>query len=440
MKTHRALPLLVLFLQALALAQDNPLTPLRQDPKVERIGLGDVVFKQTRESVWTAVAEAMTSYNWRPQTMDSASGVVFFRDDGKWGSAWGSNNALVARFTTKKVGRMSTWQSLVLETNLIVKTLEPQHVEVRISVKFAGCNGWQAAFNRYRSCKWEPLETNGNLEQELFERISSKLTELSQSELYPATKPDDKVISVARDQVLLFEKIAAAFQLNAPSDRITAQLVDAKASLQTFTDSQESLVLPHFATALNKAAQQFATALSAKLDDRAPALKGAMDSFAEGKKCFSNYQKFVQEVDPHIASQSPSETPTVPINTAAPISVQRSSALAQGQESQQVTSRQNVIPDANILARIGIQAIEWSEGGQGGVQITKVTTGSTAESSGLHPRDVIQSLDGKPVRTPLELATELAKHSPGSQVKVKSMFRSTAMGWVSRETIVTLQQ
>jgi hypothetical protein len=92
MKTHRALPLLVLFLQALALAQDNPLTPLRQDPKVEKIGLGDVVFKQTRESGWTAVAEAMTSYNWRPQTMDSDSGVVFFRDDGKWGSAWGSDN------------------------------------------------------------------------------------------------------------------------------------------------------------------------------------------------------------------------------------------------------------------------------------------------------------------------------------------------------------
>jgi len=43
-----------------------------------------------------------------------------------------------------------------------------------------------------------------------------------------------------------------------------AQLVDAKASLQTMTDSQESLVLPHFATALNKAVQQFATALNAK--------------------------------------------------------------------------------------------------------------------------------------------------------------------------------
>jgi len=76
MKTHRALPLLVLFLQALALAQDNPLTPLRQDPKVEKIGLGVVVFKQTRESGWTAVAEAMTSYNWRPQTMDSRIAVL----------------------------------------------------------------------------------------------------------------------------------------------------------------------------------------------------------------------------------------------------------------------------------------------------------------------------------------------------------------------------
>ena len=197
MKVIRAIPLLMVWLQALALAQDNPLTPLRQDPKVDKIALGDVVFKQTRESVWTAVAEAMTSYHWHPQTMDSPSGIVFFRGEEKWGSAWGSNNVLVARFTTKKVGMMSTWQHLALEANLMVKTMEPQRTEVRISVKFEGCNGWQAAFSRYQSCRWEPLESNGKLEEELFERISSKLSELSQSELYPPTKPDDKVISPA---------------------------------------------------------------------------------------------------------------------------------------------------------------------------------------------------------------------------------------------------
>ena len=339
-KAQQALSLLMLFLQTLALTQDNIPTPLQRDPKVEKMDVGYVVFKQTRESVWTAVAEAMTSYNWRPQTMDSASGIVFFRSEEKWGSTWGSNNALVSRFTTKNVGSWSTWQHVALEANLIVKTIEPQRTEVRISAKFGGCNGWQAAFNRYQSCKWEPLETNGKLEQELFERISSKLAELSHSELYPATKPDDRVISAARNQVILFERIVAAFQLNAPTDRIMAELVDAKASLQTFIDSQESSLLPHFASALSKAAQQFAAALNARPDDRAAALNTAIDSFAEGKKYFSNYQKFVQEVDPHIASPSPSvssETSTVPINTAAPIPVQRNSAPAPApkQEAQQ---------------------------------------------------------------------------------------------------------
>jgi hypothetical protein len=98
---QKALFVVLAVASALATAQ-TPLS-LRQDPKVEQVGLGQVVFKQSKEAVWTSVAETMTSYNWRPQTMDAASGVVFFQSSERWGSTWGSNNALVARFTTKRV-------------------------------------------------------------------------------------------------------------------------------------------------------------------------------------------------------------------------------------------------------------------------------------------------------------------------------------------------
>ena len=207
-----------------------------------------------------------------------------------------------------------------------------------------------------------------------------------------------------------------------------AQLVDAKASLQTFTDSQESLVLPHFATALNKAAQQFATALNAKSDDRAVVLKAAMDSFAEGKKSFSNYQKFAQEVEPH-TNAAQQLLPNGP----------RSSAVVQKQES--LTPASTVSDAASLARTIGIQVVESDDrAGEDEIQITEVAPSSAASLAGLHSGDVIRSLDGKAVRTPTELAAELAKHPPGSQVRVRVMFHTSASGWVSNEAVVTLPQ
>src|SRR3989442_15045946 len=209
---RRILPSLLLFVSTVTLAQQYP--SLQQDPKVEKAGLGYVVFKQTKESVWTALVETMTSYNWRPQTMDAASGVVFFQSDGKWGSTWGSNNNLVSRFTSKKVAGWSRWQSIGIEANAIVKAAQPYRTEVKVSAKFSGCNGWQAFGNKYKSCKWEPLQSNGALEEELLKRISSNLPELSSAELYPTSKPDEKVLNAAREQVISFERVVAAFELN----------------------------------------------------------------------------------------------------------------------------------------------------------------------------------------------------------------------------------
>src|SRR5438445_6170061 len=48
--------------------------------------------------------------------------------------------------------------------------------------------------------------------------------------------------------------------------------------------------------------------------------------------------------------------------------------------------------------------------------------------------------DGIAVRTPTELAAELAKLSPGSRVRIGVIFHTSASGWVSNEAVVTLRQ
>jgi hypothetical protein len=70
-----------------------------------------------------------------------------------------------------------------------------------------------------------------------------------------------------------------------------------------------------------------------------------------------------------------------------------------------------------------------------GVQLLEVTHGSVAEFAGLHPGDVIDSVDGKPVRTPAELSSALSGHARGDKVKLGYMVN----GYWQAETTVTLQ-
>ncbi|MFN2521508.1 MAG: PDZ domain-containing protein, partial [Candidatus Limnocylindria bacterium] len=47
-----------------------------------------------------------------------------------------------------------------------------------------------------------------------------------------------------------------------------------------------------------------------------------------------------------------------------------------------------------------------------------VDSGTPAEKAGLAPGDVIQSVDGRPVRGNTDLAAAISAHKPGDQVKV----------------------
>jgi S1-C subfamily serine protease len=100
------------------------------------------------------------------------------------------------------------------------------------------------------------------------------------------------------------------------------------------------------------------------------------------------------------------------------------------------------VSDAGILVRmLGIQAVEWEQNGEEeGAQITTVVPDGVANSAGLEPGNVITDVDRKRVRTPLELASQLAKRSPGSRIRLGYMFKSFAMGWMPKETLITLSE
>ena len=61
---------------------------------------------------------------------------------------------------------------------------------------------------------------------------------------------------------------------------------------------------------------------------------------------------------------------------------------------------------------------------------------SMAALTGLHSGDVINRVDERPIRTPIELATELSKRVAGDKVRLGYLIRGQ---WES-ETIVTLGQ
>jgi S1-C subfamily serine protease len=54
----------------------------------------------------------------------------------------------------------------------------------------------------------------------------------------------------------------------------------------------------------------------------------------------------------------------------------------------------------------------------GGVQITDVYAGGPAEKAGIHPGDVVESIDGRPVATLGELFGTVDRHTPGQSVEL----------------------
>lgn len=73
-------------------------------------------------------------------------------------------------------------------------------------------------------------------------------------------------------------------------------------------------------------------------------------------------------------------------------------------------------------------------GSNPGAEITDEAPNGVAALANLHPGDVINAVDGKPVGTPMELAAELASHAAGDKIKLGFMIRGQ---WQS-ETVLLL--
>ncbi len=71
----------------------------------------------------------------------------------------------------------------------------------------------------------------------------------------------------------------------------------------------------------------------------------------------------------------------------------------------------------------------------GGAEIVEVVPGSIAEQSGLRVRDVINAIDGKAVRTPMELQAELSSRASGTKIRLGFLVR----GYYQSETVIILR-
>jgi len=69
-----------------------------------------------------------------------------------------------------------------------------------------------------------------------------------------------------------------------------------------------------------------------------------------------------------------------------------------------------------------------------------VDRGSLGNVSGLHVGDLINSVNGKQVGTAAEFAAELSGQPAGSRVRLGYIFKTSALGWVGNDKVVTLQQ
>jgi S1-C subfamily serine protease len=69
-----------------------------------------------------------------------------------------------------------------------------------------------------------------------------------------------------------------------------------------------------------------------------------------------------------------------------------------------------------------------------GAEITSEAPNGLAALAGLHLGDVINAVDGKPVKTPMELAVELSNRAAGDKVRLGYLINGQ---WQS-ETVVIL--
>lgn len=98
------------------------------------------------------------------------------------------------------------------------------------------------------------------------------------------------------------------------------------------------------------------------------------------------------------------------------------------------TEHEQPNPKSGVL---GVYGENWSQDSFGGVRIVEVAENSAAELAGLRIGYVITEIDGKRILTTNDLATELAKRSPGTRLHIVYLVH-TNLGWMPQKTSAIL--
>jgi hypothetical protein len=92
--------------------------------------------------------------------------------------------------------------------------------------------------------------------------------------------------------------------------------------------------------------------------------------------------------------------------------------------------------EPSICARLGLKTENTDIAG---AKISEIANGGVADHGGLHVGDIINSVDGKAVGGPGEFEAELQNRAPGTNIRVGYMFRSSALGYFSKEVVLPLR-
>jgi hypothetical protein len=226
--------------------------------KVISIGDRNAVFARPKAEVWSALMDSLSDENIHPETMDQLSGVLLFKTEAAWTQQWGGTNQAIAVLTSKRVGRMSSWQAIVLTGNIRCKELDAQKTEVTVVVQYSGYNGF-ASFMGGASSGWQKLESNGFLEKRFLRGIESRLPDI-------VTRPGDpKAVDATAGVLAAIRRVDAAFKLGAADEAIMATLLDAQAKVDEFSESY-GRVLPKCMEQMKNAVSAFSIARKGERD------------------------------------------------------------------------------------------------------------------------------------------------------------------------------
>ena len=130
------------------------------------------------------------------------------------------------------------------------------------------------------------------------------------------------------------------------------------------------------------------------------------------------------------AGADPPQVPSKPAALAVTAPATQSSEKSGPSPSDAPDAREGIIPV------LGIVVGKWE---RGGAEILEIEPGSVAEEAYLHVGDVINSLNGRPIRDCALLASELSGRGKGTQVRLGYLYRSVSIGYVAKQVIVILR-